>query len=284
MEGAELASEKTPVIEYLFDCYWDPKNHRLQKSVMTFDDVQAAIRHCNATMGLKLSDRNPANFMKDVVRGRNASKNWPARLTELRIGAVQSPGEGNVFEFVSFPEGEDEPFPDHYLPGEDTPRFKLQSVSLPLAAKMLGRSDEPWLIQTAVNLRLVETHFAVVSSIPVVEVTHLQMSVKLRRTEIDALFLAIYMDGKEQKRVIVTCEAKQWRERILEHQVLNQAKAAFKETDVDLVIPIALRAVRRVGFYVAEFESVTRAQAAELDGLALATEAVYELCPPVRGI
>lgn len=279
-----MASEKTAVIEYLFNLHWDPEKQRLRRSVMTLEDVQKAIRYCNRTMGLGLSDRNPANFMKDIVRGRNASKIWPASLTKLRIGAVQSPGEGNVFEFVPFPEGEDEPFPDHYIPKESTPTFRVQSVSLPLAAKGLGRSDEPWLIQTAVNLRLVETHFALVSSIPVVEITHLQMSVKLRQTEIDALFLARYGTLNERKLAIITCEAKQWRERILEHQVLNQAKAAFKATEVNLVIPIAMRAVRGRGLYLAEFEAVKRADAEELDGLALAKEAVYELCPPVPGI
>jgi hypothetical protein len=279
-----MASEKTAVIEYLFSKYWDAKTKRLHKSIMSMTDVQEAIRHCNQTYGSSLSDRNPANFMKDMVRGQGASKNWPDALKELRFTAVQRPGAGDVFEFISYRPGQTEPFPDSYKPTESTPRFIVQSVSMPLAAKELGRSDEPWLIQTAVNLRIVETHFAVVSKQPVVQLTHLQMSVKLRETEIDALFLAICKTDNADYRAIVTCEAKQSRERILDHQIINQVRAAFGETQVDVVIPIALRAVREVGFYVVEFAPVRRSNAQSFDELSMAQEAVYELRPPVPGI
>jgi hypothetical protein len=279
-----MASEKTAVIDYLFFKYWDPKTKKLRKSVMSMTDVQEAIRHCNEKHGSNLSDRNPANFMKDMIRGQGASRNWPDALKELRFTAVQRPGAGDVFEFISYKPRQTEPFPDSYKPAESTPRFIVQSVSMPLAARELGRSDEPWLIQTAVNLRIVETHFAVVSKQPVAQLTHLQMSVKLRETEIDAIFLAICKTDEAEYRAVVTCEAKQSSERILDHQIINQVRAAFEETQVDVVIPIALRAVRGVGFYVVEFAAVSRSNAQSLEELIRAQEAVYELRPSVPGI
>ena len=278
-----MALEKT-VIEYLFFEYWDPKAKRMDKSVMSMRDVQEAIRRCNEKHGSNLSDRNPANFMKDMVRGQGASRNWPDSLKALRFTAVQRPGAGDVFEFIPYRPGQTEPFPDSYKPTEATPRFIVQSVSMPLAAKELGRSDEPWLIQTAVNLRIVETHFAVVSDQPIAQLTHLQMSVKVRETEIDAIFLATCKTDKAEYRSIVTCEAKQSRERALDHQIINQVRAAFEETQVDVVIPIALRAVRGVGFYVVEFAAVKRSNARSLDELSVAQEAIYELRPSVPGI
>ena len=96
--------------------------------------------------------------------------------------------------------------------------------------------------------------------------------------------LAICRDKGTEFQAVITCEAKQARERILEHQIVNQVKAAFEETTVDLVAPIALRAIRGEGFYLVEFEHVRRAAAASLDGLEVRGEAVYELKPPVPGV
>ena len=279
-----MASEKTRVIEHLFFLYWDADGDSLTKTVMTQDDVQKAIEYCNERFGSSLSTRNPANFMKDVVRGQNASKNWPQSLKELCFTAVQRTGTGDVFQFVRYKPGQTEPFPDLYKPTADTLRLKIQSISMSLAAKDLGRSDEPWLIQTAVNLRLVENYFAVVSDLPIVQLSHLQMSVKLRKTEIDAIFLATIESRGKYRKAIVTCEAKQARERLLDDQIINQAIAAFQETDVDVVIPMGLRAVKGVGFYIAEFQSVSRKDAEALTELLLAKDAVFELCPPVPGI
>jgi hypothetical protein len=279
-----VASNKTQVIQYLFEKYWDPVKEKLTKSVMTFKDVQQAIRYCNRNYGTKLSDRNPANFMKDIVRGKGASRNWPDRLHKLRFTAVQTPGDGNAFEFRKYAPDQLEAFPDPFTLREETPSYVVQSVSMPLSAKGLGRSDEPWLIQTAVNLRVIETHFAVSSRVPVIQITHLQMSVKLRKTEIDAIFLAICKNGSKEYPAIITCEAKQARERILEHQIVNQVKAAFEETDVEVVIPLALQALRRKGFHVVEFEHVTRAESKSLSSLRVAARAAYELRPPVPGI
>ena len=279
-----MPSKKTQIIEWLFFQHYNKANDTLSRSVMTLVDVQLAIQHFNKNHGAKLSDKNPANFMKDMVRGQGASRNWPKSLADLRWTAVQSPGNGNVFEFVRYVPGQSEPFPDNYKPKEATPRFQVQSVSLPIYSRLLGRADEPWLIQTAVNLRIVETHMAISSQLPILQIIHLQMSLKLRQTEIDAMFLALHGQKESPDRAIITCEAKQARERVLDQQIIHQVRAAFEETDTPIVIPIALRAVKGQGFYVVEFQKVDRAGSSKLSQLQVYRDAVYELRPSVQGI
>ena len=263
-----MASEKTVVIQYLFDQHWDVAAQRLTKTVMSLSDVRDAIRHCKATHQIALSELNPANFMKDIVRGIGASGMWPAKVAALRYTGVQRTGGGDVFEFVPYLPGQQEPFPDIFKPTPATPRHKVQSLSMPMSSKALGRSDEAWHTQIAVGLRVVETHFALNSKVPIAEITHLQMSVKLRKTEIDSLYLAICKDGS---KAIITCEAKKEDQRLLEHQIIYQMQAALEVTDADLVIGIGLRAVNNVGFYIVEFEPVYRKTSGALSALKVGT-------------
>lgn len=279
-----MASLKTKVVEYLFDKHWDEASQSLRQSLMSLDDVAQAIRACNEIDGAGRSDRNPANFMKDLMRGANASKNWPASVAARRYTAYQRTGDGDVFEFVPYRDDQTEPFPDAFKTREDAPRYPVQSISLPLVTKMLGRSDETWLVQTAINLRVVETHFAVAAAFPLIELSHLQMGIKLRQTEIDALFLGKIGEIDNPESIIVTCEAKHYKDPIIPTQIINQVQAAFTETKVSIVVPIGLRAIRNVGFYVTEFEAVRREDASSLDQLRLAADAIYELRPPVKGI
>lgn len=277
-------SQKTQVIEYLFYKHWNEAEGALDRTLMSLDDVAQAIRECNDLYGSTLSDRNPANFMKDLLRGANASKNWPASVAARRFTGVQRTGDGESFEFIPYRPGQTEPFPDAFKVREAAPRFLVQSISLPLATKSLGRSDETWLIQTAINLRVVETHFAIAPAFPLLELTHLQMGIKLRSTEIDALFLGKAGDPKNPDSVLVTCEAKQAKDPLIPSQIINQVQAAFAEAEVDTVVPIGLRTVKGLGFYLTEFEAVKRADAQALDELTLASDAIYELRPPVKGI
>jgi len=87
---------------------------------------------------------------------------------------------------------------------------------------------------------------------------------------------------------VITCEAKQARERILEDQIVEQVRAVFAITaahlGVDLVVPIAIKVVKKVGFYLVEFAPVQRADATTLETLSVASEVLYELHPPVPGI
>jgi len=279
-----MASHKTEVVEHLFQKHWDEKSGQLTKTLMSLEDVAQAIRECNELLGRSLSDRNPANFMKDLMRGANASKNWPTSVAALRYTAVQRTGSGDVFEFIPYRAGQTEPFPDAFKVSLDADRYFVQSISLPLVTKSLGRVDETWLVQTAINLRVIETHFSVAAAFPLLELTHLQMGIKLRQTEIDALFLGKAGTEKENFPVLVTCEAKHYNDPIIPQQIINQVQAAFEETEVTTVVPIGLRAIKDIGFYLTEFEAVKREDADTLEELTLASDAIYQLMPAVKGI
>ena len=278
-------SEKPVVIERIYQTLLKPDGSGdLTRAVVTNQDVVDAILWCNNHHGTKLSAKNPANFMKDIIRGKGASNMWPDSLKALRIGGRQVTGDGNVFEFAPYASGQTEPFPNRfgYHPGVATHR--VQSVSVPLATKSLGRDDETYLIQVAVKLNVVETHFALYSPINVIELNHLQIGIKLRLCEVDSLFAADYRDedGKVCK-LVITAEAKRKNQRILEEQVVQQVKAAFEETPVNLVVPIAMTAAG-TGIYVAEFKAVRRSELAAFEALELEAEMLYELVPAVKGI
>lgn len=286
-------SQKTQVVEYLFE-----KVKGEDSWVVTLQDVSEAIEHCNKAFNLNLSTRNPANFMKDLVRGRSASSNWPQSLKDARIGGRQRVGGGRVFEFVPYASAQTDPFESSFVRGENLTPIPVQSISMPLTAKSLGRSDESWLIQVAVGLRVIETHFATrerTSSLNIMEIVHLQTGVKLATSEVDAIFLASAERDETRLRALVTCEAKQASERILDHQIVEQVVAANKSLksagiSVDLIIPIALQAsLEPPGcVYLAEFEEWTPAQAEvsedELGKLVLVAEGLYQLTPAVPGI
>lgn len=279
-----MASQKTTVIEFLFQNYWDDASTSLTKTLMSLEDVAQAIRDCNEIHGSTLSDRNPANFLKDFLRGGNASKNWPESVAKKRYTGIQRTGDGYSFEFIPYLPDQTEPFPDAFKIRDGAPSYPVQSISIPLVTKTLGRSDETWLVQTAINLRVVETHFAVAAAFPLLELTHLQMGIKLRATEIDALFLGKAGNLKIPEPVLVTCEAKQAKDPLIPSQIINQVQAAFEATDVETVIPIGLRAIKDIGFYLTEFGAVRRDDASSLDELSLASDAIYKLYPAVKGI
>lgn len=251
---------------------------------MSLDDVAEAIRECRSR-GVTLSDRNPANFMKDLLRGGNTSRNWPESVTNRNYAAIQRTGEGECLEFIPFAHGQAEAFPDAFPIRLDADRYKVQSISIPLVTKSLGRSDETWLIQVAINLKVIETHFAVAGSFQFLELAHLQMGIKLRSTEIDALFLGQAGSAKDSRPVLVTCEAKQAKDPLIPSQIINQVQAAFSAThDVETVVPIGLRAIKGVGFYVTEFEAVSKEDAGNLTALTLVSDAIFELQPRIKGI
>lgn len=272
------------MIDLIYDALADPDTGILTRAIVTNDDVTAAIRSARGQHGVTLSDNNPANFMKDIVRGQGAGGMWPERLKALRIGGAQITGDGNVFEFVPYEEGQTEPFPTRFGYHESVQRHRIQSVSMTLGSKALGRNDETYLIQVAVKLRVVETHFSLMSPIDVIEIDHLQVGIKLRLCEVDSLYSATFRnEAGEDHRMVITCEAKKRGQRILEEQVIRQVQAAFRETHVDYVAPIAMTAADN-GIYVAEFKMIERADLPHFIALNLETEALYELVPRVKGI
>jgi hypothetical protein len=285
-----MASKKTPVVEYLFE-----KLSADGRTVALFDDVANAIRFFKEYKGFDLSDNNPANFMKDLLRGMNASANWPESLAQKRITGKQQTGEGRIFEFVPFKDDQTEPFPNPFEPAGDEEEFVIQSLSLPLATKSLGRNDESWLIQVSVWLRILETHFARSTAYRLAEIAHLQNGIKLNRSEIDALFLGVEEDADDIRRnVLITCEAKQQKDPILGDQIVRQISSAFgcvsdAHMDIHYVIPTAIKALKDTGsIYLVEFEPWSDEEAnipeANRKELVVARSAIYRLAPPVPGI
>ena len=272
-------SKKTEVIDALYDFLFDTAANSFKRTVVTAVDVTHVIDKTGST----LSPRNPANFIKDVIRGKGASKTWPERLKKLRITAKQVTGDGNVFEFVSYAAGQTEPFPDPFAYHAGVPCHRVQTVSIPQATQALGRDDESYLIQVAVKLSIVETHVALFSDLSFVEVNHLQNGIKLRLTEVDALYSANILVNDGLVPIIITCEAKRKTQRILQEQIIQQVKAAFNETRVDFVVPLAITSAPK-GIYVAEFASVKRDDVDTLETLTLQSATLYELYPPVQGI
>lgn len=282
-------SQKTPVIERIFDLLYDSSSGTLTRSVVTAQDLEEAKRYCNEKLGMSIKlNSNPFNFMKDIVRSTAGAKIWPERVKQLGWVGRQKTGGGDVFEFIPYVKGEAEGFEEDYRPGDETPVYELQSLSLPLASRALGRKDESWLLQVAVNLRVIETHFAIGDDkqIEALELNHLQMDIKLRTVQIDALFLAKMSlnDSDSHGSVLITVEAKQGNQRILTEQIARQVQEAFDATPNELVIPMAIVGIRNEGIYVVEFKAVNRLDASTFSQPVFHRDAMFVLRPAVKGI
>jgi hypothetical protein len=286
-ESPEQSNRKAEIIRALFEERWNPQTKQLSNPLVTLAELSDAIKSYNKQRSTRpLSDKNPANFFKDFIRNkRRANKNWPTTIMQSGFTARQVTGAGRCFEFVPLGEGQTEPFPLAAVPGPDesTPRINVETISLPLASRRLGRKDEPWLIQVLVRLRIIETHLALFSSRKVIQVDHLQMNVKLAQSEIDALFLAVE-NGNGTHQTFVTCEAKGRNDDILESQVLEQVRAAFRFPGATHVLPMAVKAFAPSQIYVVEFVSLTKEEAEHASSLKIASSAVYVLKPPIKGI
>lgn len=270
-------SKKTEVIEIIFKRLigsdrW-PVPRRL---IVNSDMLVEAIRQRNSLHPGErkpLSTANPANFLKDFIRKPTCNKNWPNSLTGQRITARQVYGNKQVFEFVAFETGDTLPFPDRFEPTKDMIVYPFEALSVPVEARMLGRQDEPWLIQIAVSQRLITMHLAIEArknGLTVESLSHLQVSVKTQ-PEIDATFIATIEEASGPRtRAYVTVEAKQIGERILEHQVREQIGVAFTSTNeltgsdgIDVVLPMVIKVVKepdgpRHLIYILQFEVIPR--------------------------
>ncbi|MBA3946871.1 MAG: hypothetical protein H0X37_20195 [Herpetosiphonaceae bacterium] len=288
-----MSSSKTEIIKSLFFERWDDAENTLSSSLVTLADVTKAIRDYNEQHPQQkrlVSDANPANFFKDFVRKRSSSNtNWPQSMLDKGYTGRQVTGGNQCFEFIPIRPGQTQPFPENQVlpPGPHTPRQRIESISMPLASRRLGRRDEPWLIQVIVRQRVIETHFSLFSSRKFVQIDHVQMSVKLAHSEIDALFLGIEDVGsKAMQEVIICCEAKGLRDDVLENQILRQAQAVFKLKGVsqNIVIPMAIKAIGRSRVHVIEFDAVERQHSETTTSLNIASDAVYEFVPPIEGV
>ena len=276
-----MASKKTPVIEYLFFERFDEQTGEITDAEVSLDDVVRAIDET----GVDLSKRNPANFLKDIVRMPTRNQVFPESVVARGYTAQQHVGEGMCFQFVPLPEGQTEAFEDAVPPPDllDAPHV-IQSVSLPLPSRRLGRSDEAWLTQVAVRLALIHTHMALMSEIPVISVDLLQTNMKLAGAEIDAAFLASVAESESIiTEVLLSCEMKSVTEVLEEEQMLRgaQALAASGAKMLKLegvpVVPLGIKAVGGGSIWIIEYET-------EFPPLVKSSEAVYRFEPPVQGV
>ncbi|RYY90416.1 MAG: hypothetical protein EOO15_02785 [Chitinophagaceae bacterium] len=269
-DSADLnGSLKKPVVLELF------KKFKPHEPIYSHD-ITAAMEATKA----KLGRANPANFLKDIIRKRNANSNWPTQLISNRMSARQRYGNKRVMEFVPFAPGQTVPFPDRFDPLLETPVVEMQSISIPYLARTLGRAEETWITQVVVNLKIIETALALHSPLAsrIRDVTHLQIGMKTK-PEIDATYvlsLSAAKTGKsagKEENLLLTCEAKQKDERILEDQIKEQVAKAFettrtlKEPGIDGIKPFAIQIWRGdkssshyndAKLYVVEFEHISR--------------------------
>jgi hypothetical protein len=285
-----MPSAKTIVVEYLGQKYL---NGDFADGIVKSDDITAAIDETDAA----LSKTNPANFLKDIIRKTSANQNWPDLLKDRGVTARQRYGERRVMQFIPYAQGQTVPFPDEYEPTDDTIIHPIQTASLPYLARQLGRSEETWLAQIAVNLRLVETQLSLFSAearrANLRDVAHLQTGVKTQ-PEIDATFVASFTSpepaAQSTENMFITCEVKQRNERVLIDQIREQIAKAFEitrqlqEPRIDFVKAFAMKVVPvepgrprgEYGVYVVEFQSIPRA-AFEQDVREEDPEALYRI-------
>ncbi|MDQ1198232.1 hypothetical protein [Agrobacterium sp. SORGH_AS 787] len=236
-------SEKPPVFQYLFDRRYDWGRRTFTPLTVTQEEIQDAIGQLRDE-GNTLSTGNPANFMKDFLRGINRNAQWPEPIADARYTARQAYGEGRVFDFVPYQPGQTVPFPDDFaLPAEPVVHA-VETLSMPAVARKVGRPDDPWLMQICVQQRILHTHFAVHSELQVVDFHHLQSSLK-GTPSLDALFLLTFNAGERLQKALVTFEAARTAP-ILPDQIKAQAAAMARRCqstdglgDIDFIIPVA---------------------------------------------
>lgn len=281
---ASSRSKKTAVIEKIFVDRWDPETGSLSESVVTMADIADAIRET----GAGLSTDNVANFFKDIVRKQTRNVVFPATVVEAGFTAEQAAGKGNksVFEFISLPGGATQAFPELVPAPEklDSP-IPIQSLCLPMEARKLGREDESWLAQAAAELRLIETHLALHSSLDLIGVAHLMTNMKLGAGEIDSMWRGeIEHESGETESILIPAEMKSRTEVLELEQVRRGAFAAAAEAkkkldrDEGAVLPMAVKVLPGHLVWVLEFDMDFTNE------LKIASEAVYRPNPSVPGI
>ena len=291
-------SEKPKIFKYLFGHRYDLTTGSFAPSTVTNSELQDAIATLRADEGVTLSVGNPANFLKDFLRSWSRNALWPTDVAAARYTARQAYGSGSVFDFVPYEPGQTEPFPYEYELPASVPVHRVEAISLPSAARALGRGDESWLIQVAVHQRVLPTHFALYSDLDAVDLFHLQNTMK-GTPEIDAVFLLTFREGNALHKALVTMEAKR-NEPILPDQIKSQIAYMAKQcrtrpglSDIDFIVPVAAATrapSRRLGLFEMQHISVAEgvmaydARAAHKLPLVIAKVVGYDFVPTVSGI
>lgn len=290
--------EKPVVFSHLFRHRYDAETETFTPSTVTNGEIQDVITTLRADEGLTLSVSNPANFLKDFLRSWSRNTLWPEEIAEAGYTARQAYGYGAVFDFVPYLPGQTEPFPYEYDLPATAPVHRVESVSLPSAARALGRGDESWLIQVAVHQRVLATHFALYSDLEAVDLFHLQNTMK-GTPEIDAVFLLTFREGGVLRKALVTMEAKR-NEPILPDQIKSQVAYMAKQcqtrpglSDIDFIVPVAA-ATRQPSHTLGIFEmrqisvadgvAAYDARAAHTLTLVTSKAVGYDFVPAVSGI
>lgn len=285
-----MASEKTQVIEWIFQKKYDADSGDLRDPIVTMEDIAEGI----AATGAGLSTGNLANFWKDLTRSGSAGLNrsWPTSVFEAGYIGGDAIGqiERAVFVFVAAVEDQEAAYVDEFPFDDQLPVIQLQSLSMPQAMKALGRPSENWHAQVADRLNVVSTYFALCSprnAAPrsVLEVNFLQTGIKMKRGETDAAFSLVADDGQW----LVSAEVKGRTEEFHLPQIARAAFAldtAAKSSKTSTlggivgVIPLGIKVVGKSKFWVIEFAPVDNPDTP----LVKIAETVFELIPHVPGI
>ncbi|WP_425408228.1 hypothetical protein [Hyphococcus sp.] len=270
-------TEKNLVFEKIFFERWDKSDKRLTEAMVELEVVSKAIRALRADGKISLSDKNPANFIKDYLRSPRRNENWPESIRKAGYTARQRTGAGQCFEFVALPKGE-EPFPDDFLPTGEELEHVAQTLSLPIATREILRVDEPSLAQLAVKLFLVEQLFATSPTAVqwgLQEVEHLQNNVKLRYTDIDAVYQAIMHTSQGLEVGAITVEVKIG-DPIISEQIEQQALAVLSDEAFQFCIPTILKRFSK-GEIIALHLGVIRRSDITEDGKIVLGERVHSL-------
>src|SRR5207248_9449461 len=129
---------KGDIIQMLFNERWDENRRQLRRSDVSLADVADAIRLYNEQHSDdRVSDRNPANFFKDLTRHRaRANAIWPTEVFQRGFTGRALVGGGQCFQFVAIAQGQSEPFPEN-IPGP-TPATRVHPITsavVPLASR-----------------------------------------------------------------------------------------------------------------------------------------------------
>lgn len=276
-------SAKPAVIERIFEDRWDPDRRILSEPVVYMADIAEAIR----SLGSPLSTDNLANFFKDIVRSPRRNENFPKVVVAAGFTAQQAAGKGDkaVFEFVPLAAGAQTAFPE-LAPSKENLNspISVQSLSLPIDARRLGRQDESWLAQAVAELRLIELHLATHSDHKLVAIAHLMTNMKLGSGEIDSMWRGVIEneDG-EGEPILIPAEMKSRNEVLELEQVQRGALAAEIEAERKLhrsgaVLPMAVKVLPDHLVWVLEFDMNFE------DELRIASDAVYRPLPSIPGI
>lgn len=296
-------SSKTPVFEHLFLWRYDERGNKIGprydstlgtipeefRTVYT-DECVAACKELDKPIGNKWA------YFKDLVRYETRDSNWPDKLKKMRWSAVQVTGgaRNRNFRFVPYldDQPEDKPFLDDCPLDPQAEIIPIQSVTMSIASKQIERIDEPRLMQIAVELRIIESHFSMRSPLAkeMLHIDHIQLGMKLGGSEIDALFQAEIgpLKTRQPKLALITVEAKQQHEHVTFAQVLAQVLAASKlGIEYDMIIPLVVKH-RLGGIHVVEFgafeRDTTDFRNLSFDQLERKAEAFYRVYPPVQSL